>query len=448
MRLRPQGDCTPRQPATYFQVKKDTPNKGKFFYTCDRRRCGFFLFEHDAQPREREALLQNNCRSENGIVTRVQAKGEPPATPSFAGRGPAMDRSAGTAPYQSAPRPPPQQRIFRDLPRKCSLDSDSLLSLDSHEDDLLSVAGNPGTGGAHMSSSPGTMSGTLRNLSGSKASSGGPGPAAPGSTFHPYSPVTPSARRKGGPFLEDSDEEFGGDDLNDPETERQMASITDDTARKQQFQTPSAQRTTGRDGAARTGTGNGNGNGNLGLPTPATRRNGLLIASEEREQQGAKRQRFAEGEDLEDRDPRRQLFPGALNTPTPRRKTDALGTDPATPAMATVTATTSPFHRTPPSGAGADHPRIADEVMAILASRPLPEDTRRDVRAAMERHEARVRGVTRGRDAARAALEAREARVAELQARVVSLENARRLDRAQLRDVSNGLLARLSQEED
>ncbi|THX24488.1 hypothetical protein D6C77_07970 [Aureobasidium pullulans] len=56
-------DCEPRLPAEHFQVKKESANKGRWFYTCQNgegRRCGFFLWDDDAKPREAAAVLSNS----------------------------------------------------------------------------------------------------------------------------------------------------------------------------------------------------------------------------------------------------------------------------------------------------------------------------------------------------------------------------------------------------
>ena len=56
-------DCTPRLPAEHFKVKKEGPNTGRWFYTCQQhetQRCGFFLWDEDAKPREEAAVLGNS----------------------------------------------------------------------------------------------------------------------------------------------------------------------------------------------------------------------------------------------------------------------------------------------------------------------------------------------------------------------------------------------------
>jgi LysM repeat protein len=59
-------ECKPRLPAEHFKVKKETKNKGRWFYTCQNqaeKRCDFFLWHEDAKLREEGAVL-NNSRSE------------------------------------------------------------------------------------------------------------------------------------------------------------------------------------------------------------------------------------------------------------------------------------------------------------------------------------------------------------------------------------------------
>ena len=57
-------DCAPtRLPAEHFKVKKEGKNQGRWFYTCQQaepQRCGFFLWDDDAKPREEAAVLANS----------------------------------------------------------------------------------------------------------------------------------------------------------------------------------------------------------------------------------------------------------------------------------------------------------------------------------------------------------------------------------------------------
>ncbi|KAI9656925.1 MAG: hypothetical protein M1831_004473 [Alyxoria varia] len=58
-----QCDCDPRLPAQHFRVKKNGPNFNRWFWTCQRensKKCGFFLWDEEAQPRMESAVLGNS----------------------------------------------------------------------------------------------------------------------------------------------------------------------------------------------------------------------------------------------------------------------------------------------------------------------------------------------------------------------------------------------------
>lgn len=63
-------DCTPRLPAERFCVKKESPNQGRYFYTCQQTdQCGFFLWAEEAQVREASCVLNhagNDTRPRGG----------------------------------------------------------------------------------------------------------------------------------------------------------------------------------------------------------------------------------------------------------------------------------------------------------------------------------------------------------------------------------------------
>ncbi|CAN8098850.1 unnamed protein product [Discula destructiva] len=437
--------CDCRQPALFLTVKKKGPNNGKHFYTCDNKKCDFFLWEHDAKTRERDALMTHNRLSENGVVGRIQAKGAPPATPSFAPQSTTTTRP-------DPPKTAPQQRTWSGAPAASSAapsqDSD-YLNYDTDEE------GSEAQQAAQAQSFSGGSSQTMRNASGAGIS--GPAPRGRMPNFNNNNnnnnnnqEATPSAKRKRSVFLPDTDEEFGGDSLDDSDVERELAIATEESVRKKLFQTPAAERVTDRLGGG-------------ALPTPMTRtnRNSLLIADEDREGRN-KRQRCEGPASIAEVDATQSqsqsqslpagqghaLYIGDVGTPTPYRKTDALAPTPFLSSTPPPARGTSPAKTTPNSGAAAaDYPKIVDEAMALLVGQPVSEATRRSVRQALERHEMRVKGVAMGREVARAALEARQERIAELQARVVDLENARRFDRGRLKELSEGLLS-LTQEEE
>lgn len=454
-------------------MKKDNPNKGRKFYTCDVKKCNFFLWESDAQVREREALMTHNCRSENGLVGRVQARDDPPATPVF-------------APKTAPPPPPPQQqqRLFSgpggamgiNWPSSASQASqDSSDYVNYYTDDGADETQQPQRGrSGSLAELSGGSSHTLQNSSGpgSKSSSATAAAATPRGrmpdfTYQRQEAATPSAKRKRGAFpADDSDDEFGGDDLDDPDVERALAAAERESVRKRLFQTPALERAVGR-----MGDGGGGGGGEGGLPTPKTRtnRNSLLISEQDRARD-TKRARFMDpfpGQD--ETQSQSQSLPagqghalhiGSLETPTPYRKTDALApasfsisdSQPTTPSAnrgllkEMSPSQSSSLFKTPP--APSDYPRITDEVMALLAGQPISEAARRGVKQACDRHEMRVKGVARGRDVSRAEVRARDQRIHELQEQVVVLENARRFERERMRGLLSDGLVSLTQEDE
>ncbi|KAF2132808.1 hypothetical protein P153DRAFT_393761 [Dothidotthia symphoricarpi CBS 119687] len=79
-----QCDCTPRKPTVHFEVKKEGPNKGKWFRSCqkqqtDTTRCKFFLWDADADKRE-AAGLANNSRTPSRVnpTTPSKRRSSPP----------------------------------------------------------------------------------------------------------------------------------------------------------------------------------------------------------------------------------------------------------------------------------------------------------------------------------------------------------------------------------
>ncbi|KAL9080181.1 MAG: hypothetical protein Q9157_001026 [Trypethelium eluteriae] len=99
------GDCEPRLPAEHFKVKKEGPNH---VYTCQSKKCGFFLWDEDAKPREEAAILTNS-RNEPKKPNRQDSSSTLRNDPS----------SAGTL-----PSPPPSTNTGRGLKRKVDFDED------------------------------------------------------------------------------------------------------------------------------------------------------------------------------------------------------------------------------------------------------------------------------------------------------------------------------------
>ncbi|KAJ5288748.1 hypothetical protein N7478_001778 [Penicillium angulare] len=67
-------NCDPRDRCIRLQVKKEGPNKGRWFYKCPKpwdNRCSLFLWQEDAEPRERE-VEKANSTSELDPRTQTQ----------------------------------------------------------------------------------------------------------------------------------------------------------------------------------------------------------------------------------------------------------------------------------------------------------------------------------------------------------------------------------------
>jgi hypothetical protein len=81
-----------------------------------------------------------------------------------------------------------------------------------------------------------------------------------------------------------------------------------------------------------------------------------------------------------------------------------------------------------------DDADITKEVLDLLKGQPVSGAVRQAVRERLNRHARVVQGVERGRDATREKLKSSKGQIAELQERVVELENERRMRRALLRN--------------
>ncbi|KAJ8117251.1 hypothetical protein OPT61_g1506 [Boeremia exigua] len=76
-------DCDPRQPANHFEVKKQGPNQGKWFRTCQKQQddkswCRFFLWDSEAHPREAAALADNSRTESLHTKTPTKRPASPP----------------------------------------------------------------------------------------------------------------------------------------------------------------------------------------------------------------------------------------------------------------------------------------------------------------------------------------------------------------------------------
>ena len=166
-------DCNPRLPAEHFQVKKETANKGRWFFTCQRSSsnrtknshlhipvhheaasCGFYLWGDDAKPRMEAAVL-SGVRSEPRVLMSQEEKRrqlENPQTPQKRKWSPDLDGAriatpprSPTASFASAMsdtlKLPPKRRLpwqqAGSVASSAKADSPSLASSKKHGTALL-----------------------------------------------------------------------------------------------------------------------------------------------------------------------------------------------------------------------------------------------------------------------------------------------------------------------
>jgi hypothetical protein len=218
-----------------------------------------------------------------------------------------------------------------------------------------------------------------------------------------------SVKRARPMFVGDSDEdEFGGSLGADEESE--MLALAESATRDQmserrtwqrpeadEFTTPSAQRT--HDVLH-------------GMATPHTAtvgRNRLLIAAEQREPE------------------------------TKRQKLD-LPSTPSHPVSASSSGTLRALsaEQPTPGAAGVDDYPITEEILALLGRVPmLDDDVMTNVRRKLNDYALRVKGIERGRDMVRTLVKGKDAKIAELQARVAQLEQQRTADRERIKTLAS-----------
>ncbi|RMY39245.1 hypothetical protein D0866_02064 [Hortaea werneckii] len=78
---------------------------------------------------------------------------------------------------------------------------------------------------------------------------------------------------------------------------------------------------------------------------------------------------------------------------------------------------------------------LTAEALSALSAVRLPPDVLSNLRSILSKHDLKTQGVTRGRDISRLALKSKEAKIAELQKRIESLEADMELDRGVIRQL-------------
>ncbi|XXG94608.1 hypothetical protein Hte_000865 [Hypoxylon texense] len=371
-------NCSPRLPAIRLIVKKDTPNKGRSFYTCQKDRdkankCDFFLWAEDASEREVGSVLTNSRSEMDGTPSRRpkrQRTIHESITPAkekrhWSEKTPVtsiaeLNRLTGGTPSATA-----ASSTAKGSPSIAQeMSPENLEGLFSSDEDDLTI--------------PPTISASR------------PSALAPGTPcVHPstLSGLSACAKRKRAAADEYSD--FSADE------EEALVALVNSSSQSSQdkhrnvFDTPApaAGATHVRED---------------GMPSPLTER-------------PVRRVLFADPEVSNSKKPRAN---GGLAASIHNRP---LGTS---PAPTTPSSSQESGVRTTP---GRDA-NMTQEIMSLLEGQKLDAGVLRSVRSALDRHAARAKGLERGRDASREAAKKAEGRVAELQQRIADLENQRKLD--------------------
>ncbi|TKA69216.1 hypothetical protein B0A55_07733 [Friedmanniomyces simplex] len=355
-----QCDCAPRLPAEHFKVKKEGKNQGRWFYTCQNqepKRCGFFLWDEDAKPREEAAVLGGS---------RTEPLG------GKSGGGEVQEGwDAGRA-----------QRAAR---------TDGM------------GANGRGTGGMGMFARVNANNGDRMREDDEETASPTPSPVSPPP---PYSSlrkapaasngVKRSAQQAG--MNEEDDEEFFPWPLTGQE-EQELAKAADNAVAPPE--TPHKAQKTGV------------------YATPATTAKRKLPWLEQSQAPQTPATTAATLKPVDDCFNTPSKPPGGV-TPTLEQRSKA-------PATAAPITTPSPPTRykdalqNPADSASS----LTTEAIAALQPATIPPDIRDKLRSILSKHDLKFQGITKGRDISRLAIKAKDAKIAELGARIAGLENAR-----------------------
>lgn len=425
-----------------FTVRRETKNKGRSFYSCQKKgdrgnKCDFFLWSEDARQREVDAVFGNNgAGGPSGGTT---------ATMPHANSNNKKSAMKQTTIHTSI-TPRAERRHYTERTPITSLA------------DLDFGGGGGGDGGGGSSSSkgkdkgkgasaataitvssttPSAGSATLRANSGSSNNKDAPPPedlddsdistdaedelarladaATPGGASHSSTMATATGSKRKRPSEEEVE---NADEYSDFSSgEEQLAEIVGRSEKKQNaFATPAL-------GAARTR----DVDVTDGMPTPLTGKPVRRVLFSTNTTTAAAEDSPSTSE---------AATTGTVSSATSKRQRVNEDGDFATPSSSPATAATAAA--TP--GSKTTMTDITHEVMALLRGRKLEEPVLRDVRAALDRHAAKTRGLERGRDASRQAAKNAEARIAELQARVADLESRQKTDAEARRKLRSGIM--------
>jgi hypothetical protein len=112
-------------------------------------------------------------------------------------------------------------------------------------------------------------------------------------------------------------------------------------------------------------------------------------------------------------------------TPTTSNRSNGLLSPTATPAQIP----SQLENQGQPVGDYTSNSTLATEVLKILAPIPLNSSVQSQLVELLNRHDLRTQGIAKGRDITRLAIQSRERKIAELQARIAGLEAERQTSR-------------------
>ncbi|KAK0322778.1 hypothetical protein LTR82_006235 [Friedmanniomyces endolithicus] len=346
-----QCECSPRLPAEHFKVKKEGKNQGRWFYTCQNqepKRCGFFLWDEDAKPREEAAVLGGSRteplgrKSGGGEVQEGWDAGRAQRAARTDAMGANCKRTGGmgvfahvngddeetTSPTLSPVSPPPPHSWLR--------------------------------------RSPADNNGVKRNA------------------------------QQAGMNEDDDDDEFFPWPLTGQE-EQALAKAADTAVAAPE--TPHKAQKTGV------------------YATPATTGKRKLPWLEPQHALVTPATISAKTEPADDCFDSPSKCPGAV-TPVPEEQAPPTKVPATTPSP--PTRYKDALHNPADSAS-----TLTTEALSVLQPAKIPQDIREKLRSILSKHDLRYQGITRGRDISRLAIAAKDAKIAELGAKIVGLENAR-----------------------
>ena len=152
------GNCEPRAHAVIREVRKNTPNKGRFFWTCARSKCNFFLWRDQAALRETgtgtpdsrpPTMTQRQLESYGVFASPSKRKRSvTPEDDLFSDLGSDEERQLADL-ADSAKKPPPETparaRVLHGLPTPSV--SRTLFPVKANDDDASTACATPSTVG-------------------------------------------------------------------------------------------------------------------------------------------------------------------------------------------------------------------------------------------------------------------------------------------------------------